>query len=352
MASIGNGLSSRQSSLLWMLAVAAEEDMPLVEEIDALADDERGAQRKRLRDLADMLRAGIPLPEAVENIPGLLPFQATFAVRVGCESGQLGRSLRSAADSLTEEFQEEQGANILYLLYCGLLVFVTASLTGFLMYYVVPKHAKILEDFGVDLPRSTSGLIQMSDIFVNYFYLLMPLIFGGLASLVVLVMWGLSGGVRFMEIPAFVLRLFPRLETPNILRNLSVVIDSGKPIVDAISLAAYFYPRAIIRTKLAQIEVALRHSDDCFHQLRLHRLITKSEEQLLRSAQLVGNLSWALRSVAANIERRKTYRFRMLAEFFKPLAAVGFGLVVAGFAISFFMPLIAIMNHINGEYLY
>ncbi len=345
--SISNGLSSRQSSLLWMLAVAAEKNMPLVDEIDALADDERGSQRKRLRDLADMLRAGIPLPEAVENIPGLLPFGSTFAVRVGCETGRLGPALRSAANDLTSEFQEEQGSNIMYLLYCGLVASVLLSLTGFLMYWIVPKFAKIFEDFDMQLPEATIGMIEVSEIFVNYFYLFMPLLFAAIPVLIIVTMWGLSGGVRFLEVPAFMLRLFPRLETPQLLRNLSLVIDSGKPMVDAVSLAAYFYPRAIIRTKLAHIEVALRHAEDCFQQLRKHRLITKSEEQLLRSAEHVGNLSWALRSVATNQERRQAYRFRMVTEFFKPLAAFSFGLVVAAYAICFFMPLVALMDHLS-----
>ncbi len=154
------------------------------------------------------------------------------------------------------------------------------------------------------------------------------------------------GGVRFVELPQFITRLFPRLDTPSLMRNMALVIDTGKPMVEGISLAAYFYPSPGLRRTLSQIEVAVRHADDCFHQMHKHRLITKSEEQLLRSAERVGNLSWALRHLAQNLERRYWYRFRLTMEFVKPLVIFGFGLLVLGFAVSFFMPMVTLLTQL------
>ncbi len=162
LTSIAGGLSSRQSSLLWMLAVAAERGAPLVDELDALADDERGGQRKRLRDLADMLRAGLPLPEAVQNIPGLLPRNAIFAVRAGCETGKLGPALRSVAEGMTADYQEEQHGNKVYLFYCLCLLFCISMVSGFLLYYIVPKFEVIFRDFDLALPESTEMMIAVA----------------------------------------------------------------------------------------------------------------------------------------------------------------------------------------------
>ncbi len=338
------GLSSSQSSLLWMLAVAAEKGTPLVEEIDALAEDARGGQRKRLRDLADMLRAGIPLPEAVENVPGLFPPQVSFAVRTGSETGRLGPALRAAAEGLSSAYEEEQNANKMFLFYCVFLFLVLLSITNFLMYYIVPKFEAIFRDLGVNLPESTETFFSISRLYVNYFFLATPLMCGAVLLFFFVSLWGMFGGMRFVEIPHFVIRLFPRLESATLLRNLSLAVDSGRPMVDAISLSAYYYPRPTLRGILAQIEVAVRHADDSFAQLQQHRLITRSEELLLRSAERVGNLSWALKNVADTIERRNWYRFRLLAEFFKPLVILAFGLLVMCVTVCMFMPLIRMID--------
>lgn len=338
------GISSRQSSLLWMLAVAAERGMPIVDEIDALSEDARGSHRRRLRDLADMLRSGIPLPEAVENIPGLLPPQATFAIRVGCETGTLPQALRSAAVSLTASQQDDNFGNKWFLLHAALLIFFFFTITNFLLYYIVPKFKKIFADFDMELPKATVTLSNVSDIAVNFGLLLIPLLFVSIAFLFISSGWGLFGGIRFFEIPSVVLKIFPRVETAPILRNLALVVEAGRPMVEAVSLAAYRYPRLSLRKKLAQIEVAVRHADDCFYLLQKYRIITKSEAQLLRAAERSGNLGWAMRHIADSLERRYWYRFQLFGEFLKPIFVLFLGGVVLAFSVSFFMPLVKLLT--------
>ena len=59
-------------SLLRLVALAAEENVPLAPLIEKWADDERGRQRSRLRRLAGLLRDGRALPDAIEEISGIV----------------------------------------------------------------------------------------------------------------------------------------------------------------------------------------------------------------------------------------------------------------------------------------
>ncbi len=43
---------------------------------------------------------------------------------------------------------------------------------GALFYFVVPRYKAALEDFGVELPQAAITLISISDLVVNYFYIL------------------------------------------------------------------------------------------------------------------------------------------------------------------------------------
>ena len=88
---------------MWVLAIAAEKQLPLVPVLDAFADDTQGWWRREVRALAAKLNSGLSLPDALASLPGILPPEAVVAARLGAESGTLGPALRVAATSFSEK---------------------------------------------------------------------------------------------------------------------------------------------------------------------------------------------------------------------------------------------------------
>src|SRR3989304_7329280 len=70
---------AQQQSLLRLLAVATEENLPLSPLVAAWAADESGVQKHRLRRLAELLRAGTPPPGGGGGGPGGLGGADSFA---------------------------------------------------------------------------------------------------------------------------------------------------------------------------------------------------------------------------------------------------------------------------------
>ncbi len=138
--------ATRQYGLLWLLTVSAERSMPLAPAIEAFARERGGSFSLRAWRLADMLNAGVPLPDALDQCPGLLPRYAAPAIRVGYETGTLGRALRRAATvhDLDEPLWMALQAKIAYLL---LLPAFGIPLLTFYMLQIVPQFVKIFEDF-------------------------------------------------------------------------------------------------------------------------------------------------------------------------------------------------------------
>src|SRR4029079_16324917 len=81
--------NAQQRSLLRLLSVAAEENLPLASLVRAWGADEPGVQSRRLHQLADLLSEGTPLPEAIEAVPGAFSDEDILAVRFGAQSGTL-----------------------------------------------------------------------------------------------------------------------------------------------------------------------------------------------------------------------------------------------------------------------
>ena len=59
--------TTRQDSLLWVMAIAAEQKMPLAPAVAAFADQYRGRSYRKIAALSDQLNAGAMVPEAFEG---------------------------------------------------------------------------------------------------------------------------------------------------------------------------------------------------------------------------------------------------------------------------------------------
>jgi hypothetical protein len=64
---------------------------------------------------------------------------------------------------------------------CEVIAHAGVGIGGiFYMYFIVPRFKRILEDFGTELDTSTKMLISISDMIVNYWYMLLPLWVAGM----------------------------------------------------------------------------------------------------------------------------------------------------------------------------
>ena len=88
---------ARQDSLLSVLAIAAERNMPLAPAVVAFADQFRGLSYRRIMNLAAQLNWGTALPVALERAGRFVSRDATLLAWVGDQTGTLPRALRMAA---------------------------------------------------------------------------------------------------------------------------------------------------------------------------------------------------------------------------------------------------------------
>ncbi|MGH7202421.1 MAG: type II secretion system F family protein [Planctomycetaceae bacterium] len=364
--------ASRQAALLWVLAIAVEKQLPLVPMLDAFADDSRkGAdevQRRllraifpilylfnawwtwpnRVRDLADRLRAGEDLPTALEKLPGLVPRDAVLAARVGLESGTLAASLRMSAAALTRQQESIRPPHAGLFLYLATLAAVLVLVLSFIMIWIIPKFKKIFEDFGTELPDLTEFVIEVSDGFAQYWFLVLPLALAGLWCLVSLTLslelgrsWSLP---RLCRPPA---AWRPRAYAPWILRILNVVIAAGRPLGGALLSLAHHHPDRAIRQRLQGVYIDLERGEDVWRSLVQAGFLRRNDAALLSSAERAGNLPWALMELAHETERRMSARVAVALELLRPLLLAGFGVVVGTVVVAVFLPMVKLINDLS-----
>ena len=161
---------SQQVALLRILAVAAEKQLSLLDVLETFEKDIRGHWRYQVLRLIDLLRSGVPLADALETIPNVIPASAHFLVKAGAESGTLPSALALAAEVCAEQRNERDFLRAGFVLYSGIILLVLTFIFGFICYWIIPKMKHIFLEFDMPLPELTMNIIQTSDWTVKYFW--------------------------------------------------------------------------------------------------------------------------------------------------------------------------------------
>ncbi|MBI3862958.1 MAG: type II secretion system F family protein [Planctomycetia bacterium] len=343
--------ATQEATLLWTLAVGVEKQFPLVRFLEALADDERGGWRWKVKGLAELLSAGMSIPEALESVPAILPADTIAMIRVGSQSGNLAGALREAA-LLSRRRSEGPMVTVPgTILYLSLLLFQFAFVGTFVLYYIIPKYRVIFENFELQLPPLTQSMIRVSSAGGDLWLLAVLLVPLGLLAqwlLIAFVLDMLGFGPSWLRRPfGLTLRLSPRLSAPPLLRSLAICVEGGRPLSVALGSLAENHPDISYRQHLAQIFDEVSRGDECWLALRADGMLRRGEPALLEAAQGVGNLPWALRGIADSIDRRAAFRFQVAMQFINPVLTVAVGAAVGLFCTSLYLPVVDLVKMIS-----
>src|SRR5262245_33443496 len=89
---------TQRHALLRLIALSIEDNLPLSPLLEQWAQDERGGQCRRLKKLARLLQAGTPLPDAIEQIPGIVQEADLLAIRYDAQLGTRTGAIRQMVD--------------------------------------------------------------------------------------------------------------------------------------------------------------------------------------------------------------------------------------------------------------
>jgi len=350
---------AKQGHLLWLLAIAVRRQQPLPQLLTSYSESLGGAQafsiwrffgfrgrsrfRTRIRHLADRLRDGVSLADALEDSPGLLPRSTVVSVRVGHEAGCLAVALERAAVMQSRSLQQTGTVSEIstFFIYAAAVLCVTISICMFQMVFIVPKLRRIFSGFDVELPEVTKALINTSDALVSHLLLAAPLV--SLPCLLLLV-FGLSWfwGLDNMRLP-WVTRLWPRLHAAGIFRSLSLALAGNRTLEHAlaIQIEAAHWPEVAIRLERVRDAVLAGHCG--WTALRQERLINSREQAVLECSERLNNLPWALELMADASQRRLHRRVLYSYQAVRPMVIGALGLLVGFFCIGFFYPLVTLL---------
>jgi protein transport protein HofC len=287
----------------------------------------------------------MPLPQALEREPGILPRDAVVLINVGWESGVLAGALREAASARSALHP----AWILLssrFAYFVVVLGIMQGIVGFMMYFIIPKFEAIFNDFGVSLPEVTILLIHVSHWLTRYGFFFGLLLIGAELFLLMYLPVSFFGWVNWY-VPGLD-RLFLARHTGLILRSLARVVEGGQPIQWGVATLVKCYPTWWVRRKLRMVALDLTEGKDWCVSLYERGLLRGADAAVLESARRAGNLAWALRETAENGERRLAFRLQAWVQALFPFFVVLIGALVFVIVVGYFSPLVILIERLAG----
>lgn len=127
-----------------------------------------------LQTIIDDIEGGKTLSLALAEHPAIFDKVYVTLVRVGEETGQLADVLKDLAETI--RWQDElvsQTKKI--MIYPAIVSVIVLLVVAFLMMYLMPQLLPFIKNIGSEIPMHTQILIEVSDVFVNYWYLVFSL---------------------------------------------------------------------------------------------------------------------------------------------------------------------------------
>lgn len=327
------------------LATMMKAGVPLTQAFEIVADTlENPSMKELVLKLKADIESGSNFAQALRKHP--LYFDELFCslVESGEQSGALETMLERVA--IYKEKSELLKAKIKKAMKYPIAVIIVAMIvTAILLIKVVPVFADLFGSFGAELPAFTLFVVNMSNFMVKYWLVF----FASIALIVV----GFSQAKRrskafrdMLDRLALKLPIFGDIIYKAIIarfsRTLSTTFAAGVPLIDALDSTAGATNNVIFYNGVQQVKNDVSTGQQLQFALRTTNLFPSMVIQMVGIGEEAGSLEEMLDKTAEYYENEVDNAVDGLTSLMEPLIMAFLGVVIGGLVIAMYLPIFKI----------
>ena len=332
--------------LLRELAALLRAGIPLAVSLEgATRQTQSPILRRVISDVARRVQGGASLSEALSNYPRLFTKLFVSMIRVGETAGILDQVLDRLAQLGTQEMETRSRIQSA-LVYPIALVGFSLLVVGGLLVSVLPKFVSIFQASKVVLPLPTRFLLGLSWV-VRYFWWLIALVVVGVFR------WakryyGTSKGrwevdQRLLALPAVGV-LYRKILITRITRTLGAMLQTGVPLLEALTVAEKTIPNVVFQRTLQQTRIGIAEGKSLADSWAVSGLFPPLVLQLVSVGERSGQLDTMLTEVATFYDPEIDLTIRNLTTLLEPFLLTTMGLLVGFIALSVLLPIFQLIH--------
>ncbi|CAD5369848.1 Type II secretion system protein [Rubrivivax sp. A210] len=325
-----------------------ESGLSLVEAVETLAEKaEQRAAADALNEVRGHLLRGQNFSYALEQQPAFFPPLFVATVRAAEKSGDIREAIARFLE-YHEQLDRIRRKLVSAAVYPLMLMGVGLLVTGFLLFYVVPKFSRIYEELGSEMPFLTRVLINWGSALEAHATVTLL----GLAALAGVVAWGVTRPAlrrwvapRLWAMPAVGNRM--RIyQLARFYRNLGMLLKSGIPMPTALDMAGGLLS-PYLRAGLEKAAREVREGLPVSRAFQKQGLTTPVSLRLLGVGERSGRMPYTVERIAVFYEDDLARWVDWFTRLFEPALMVVIGGIVGLIVVLLYLPIFELAENIK-----
>lgn len=328
--------------MLRQLATMMKAGVPLVQSFEIIGrGHEKPAVQELMMTVKGAIEAGSPFSDALRQHPKYFDDLVCDLVGAGEQAGALEAMLDRIATY--KEKTERLKAKIKKALFYPTAVLVAAVVvTAILLIWVVPVFADVFKGFGADLPAFTLFVLGISDFVRGYWYVFLGSIVGTVFTMKHLNTYSQAyrdGKDRLLLKVPVVGLILNKAAIARYARTLSTTFAAGVPLVEALDSAAGASGNVVYRKAILKVKEDVTTGLQMNLAMQSVGMFPNMVVQMVAIGEESGALDGMLSKVADIYEAEVDDLVDGLSALLEPIIMAVLGVLVGGLLIAMYLPI-------------
>lgn len=340
------------------LSTLQDAGLPLLRSLQILESQQKpGKMKNILIGVCEEVEGGSSLSESMSKYPKAFDHLYVKMVNAGEIGGVLDIILQRLAEFM-EKSQRLKRKIRGAMVYPVVVVTIAGLILSGIMIYIIPKFEEIFKDFGVALPLLTRILINSSRWFAgtNPGQQIPGIIISLPAPIVLWILWKLirkaGPGRAATDTVMLYSPIFGNLVRKTVIarftRTLGTLISAGVPILEAIKITKETSGNYVFEKALQRVYDSIREGEGFASPLRESKTCDAIVVNMIDVGEETGELDAMLLKIADNYDEEVDVAVASLVSLLEPLMVVVLGGIVGVIVVAMFLPLVAMINSLQG----
>jgi len=324
------------------LSTLLKAHVPLVESLQAMSEQIANEKLKVVvTEIRQKVVEGGRLSDTLKQYPKVFNDMYINMVTAGENSGSLDIVLSRLADFI-ENQQKVRSKIIGAMIYPIIMGVVGVGLMVVLLTFMVPKMTSIFKDQKMELPLPTKMLIFVSDIFSNYWYLVLILVVVGIYFL-----------RRWIKTPAgkeykdgIVLKapvfghLARMVAISRFSRTLSTLLASGVPMLFAMDIVKNVVGNVVLKKTVEDTRDSVKEGESIAEPLRRSGQFPPLVTHMISIGEKTGSLETMLERISETYDSQVDNAVSTMLSLLEPVLIMGMGGAITFVVVSILLPIL------------
>ena len=293
-----------------------------------------------LTDMVSSLEGGVTLGQSMRKHPKIFPSIMQALVDVGENTGSLDLVFQRVAEHLQREDVTKKQVKSATR-YPMIVVIAISVAIAVINIVVVPAFKNFFDQFQTELPLPTRILVASSDFMVNYWYLILIVLVGGIGSWLYYInteRGAMVWGKYQLKLP-LVGVLIEKSVLSRFARSFSLTSRTGVPLLDSISLIANTADNVYVSKNIMLMRYNIQRGESLATAALHTGMFPPLVMQMISIGEETGEIDRLLDEIADFYEDELDYELKRLGEAIEPILITFIAVLVLILALGVFLPM-------------